>query len=96
MIEIYPPYEDYAYRIEMWGDQIDSIRRIDPLTGELRDPSEPIVRLPIYPKSHYVLPKEQRGSRDRGNPGGARVVAPTTRKARQVRGGAAAVAARDV
>ncbi|HXN64373.1 MAG TPA: excinuclease ABC subunit UvrB [Candidatus Acidoferrales bacterium] len=60
MIEIYPPYEDYAYRIEMWGDQIDSIRRIDPLTGELRDPSEPIVRLPIYPKSHYVLPKEQR------------------------------------
>ena len=59
-IEIYPPYEDYAYRIEMWGDQIDVIRRMDPLTGELREEGEPIVRLPIYPKSHYVLPPEQR------------------------------------
>jgi len=59
-IEIYPPYEDYAYRIEMWGDQIDSIRRIDPLTGEIRDTPEPLTRLPIYPKSHYVLPQEQR------------------------------------
>ena len=59
-VEIYPPYEDYAYRIEMWGDQIDSIRRIDPLTGEIRDTSEQITRLPIYPKSHYVLPKEQK------------------------------------
>jgi excinuclease ABC subunit B len=60
MIEIYPPYEDYAYRVEMWGDQIDSIRRIDPLTGEIRNTPEPLTRLPIYPKSHYVLPQEQR------------------------------------
>jgi excinuclease ABC subunit B len=60
MIEIYPPYEDYAYRIEMWGDQIDSIRRIDQLTGEIRDTPEPLTRLPIYPKSHYVLPQDQR------------------------------------
>ena len=37
MIEIYPTYEDQAYRIEMWGDQIDTIRQIDPLTGEVRD-----------------------------------------------------------
>jgi excinuclease ABC subunit B len=59
-IEIYPPYEDYAYRIEMWGDQIDGIHRIDPLTGEIRDPADAIVRLPIYPKSHYVLPMEQK------------------------------------
>jgi excinuclease ABC subunit B len=59
-IEIYPPYEDYAYRIEMWGNQIDTIRRIDPLTGEIRDVKEAITRLPIYPKSHYVLPKEQK------------------------------------
>jgi excinuclease ABC subunit B len=59
-IEIYPPYEDYAYRIEMWGDQIDTMRRIDPLTGEIRDVKEAITRLPIYPKSHYVLPKEQK------------------------------------
>ena len=59
-IEIYPPYEDYAYRIEMWGNQIDTIRRIDPLTGEIRDVKEAMTRLPIYPKSHYVLPKEQK------------------------------------
>ncbi len=59
-IEIYPPYEDFAYRIEMWGDQIDTIHRIDQLTGEIRDPVEPIIRLPIYPKSHYVLPQEQK------------------------------------
>src|SRR5579862_9421416 len=59
-IEIYPPYEDFAYRIEMWGDQIDKIHRIDQLTGEIRDPAEPIIRLPIYPKSHYVLPQEHK------------------------------------
>nr|HEV7952545.1 excinuclease ABC subunit UvrB [Candidatus Acidoferrales bacterium] len=59
-IEIYPPYEDYAYRIEMWGDQIDAIRKMDPLTGELRETPEPITRLPIYPKTHYVMQPEQR------------------------------------
>ncbi|HLW97284.1 MAG TPA: excinuclease ABC subunit UvrB [Candidatus Acidoferrales bacterium] len=59
-VEIYPPYEDFAYRIEMWGDQIDAIRKMDPLTGELRDEGEPITRLTIYPKSHYVLPADQR------------------------------------
>jgi excinuclease ABC subunit B len=59
-IEIYPPYEDFAYRIEMWGDQIDAIRKMDPLTGELREAAEPITRLPIYPKTHYVMQPEQR------------------------------------
>ncbi|PYU18323.1 MAG: excinuclease ABC subunit B [Acidobacteria bacterium] len=58
MIEIRPPYEDQAFRIEMWGDQIDRLRAMDPLTGEIR--GEPLTRLPIYPKSHYVLPTEQK------------------------------------
>ena len=58
MIEIRPPYEDQAFRIEMWGDQIDRLRAIDSLTGEIR--GEPLTRLPIYPKSHYVLPTEQK------------------------------------
>src|SRR5438309_10452023 len=58
MIEIHPPYEDHALRIEMWGEQIDRLRAIDPLTGEIR--GEPLTRLPIYPKSHYVLPAEQK------------------------------------
>src|SRR5665213_81514 len=57
-IEIHPPYEDNAFRIEMWGDQIETLRAVDTLTGEVR--GEPLPRLPIYPKSHYVLPAEQK------------------------------------
>jgi len=60
MIEIYPTYEDQGYRIEMWGDQIDALRQIDPLTGEVRAGQEDLSRVPIYPKTHYVMPQEQR------------------------------------
>jgi excinuclease ABC subunit B len=60
MIEIYPTYEDNAYRIEMWGQQIDALRQIDPLTGEVRAGQEDLTRVPIYPKTHYVMPAEQR------------------------------------
>src|ERR1700747_893595 len=60
MIEIYPTYEDHAYRIEMWGDQIDTLRQIDPLTGEVRAGNEDLARVPIYPKTHYLLPQDQR------------------------------------
>jgi excinuclease ABC subunit B len=60
MIEIYPTYEDQAYRIEMWGDQIDVLRQIDPLTGEVRPGQEDLSRVPIYPKTHYVMPQDQR------------------------------------
>jgi len=59
-IEIYPTYEDQAYRIEMWGDQIDTLRQIDPVTGEIRSGQENLSRVPIYPKTHYVMPQEQR------------------------------------
>ena len=60
MIEIYPTYEDNGYRIEMWGEQIDALRQIDPLTGEVRAGQEDLSRVPIYPKTHYVMPTEQR------------------------------------
>jgi len=60
VIEIYPTYEDQAYRIEMWGDQIDALRQIDPLTGEVRAGRENLARVPIYPKTHYVMPAEQK------------------------------------
>ncbi|MFZ0739120.1 MAG: excinuclease ABC subunit UvrB [Candidatus Acidiferrales bacterium] len=60
MIEVHPPYEDTAVRIELWGSQIDAIRRIDPLTGEIQSRENDITRLPIYPKTHYVLPVEQK------------------------------------
>jgi excinuclease ABC subunit B len=60
VIEIYPTYEDQAYRIEMWGDQIDTIRQFDPLTGEIRSGQENVGRVTIYPRTHYVMPQEQR------------------------------------
>jgi len=60
IIEIYPTYEDQGYRIEMWGDQIDVIRQIDPITGEIRTGQEDLTRVPIYPKTHYVMPQDQR------------------------------------
>jgi len=60
IIEIHPPYEDSAVRIELWGSQIEAIRRIDPLTGEIVSRESDITRMPIYPKTHYVLPAEQK------------------------------------
>ena len=60
ILEIYPTYEDNGYRIEMWGDQIDKLRQIDPLTGEIRAGQEDLTRVPIYPKTHYVMQQDQR------------------------------------
>ena len=57
VIEVYPTYDDYAYRIELWGDEIDSLSQIDALTGQVR---QTYVRLPIYPKTHYVMSAETR------------------------------------
>jgi excinuclease ABC subunit B len=60
MIEIYTPYEDFAVRVELWGSQIEAIRKFDPLTGEIRSRDADVTRMPIYPKTHYVMPAEQR------------------------------------
>jgi excinuclease ABC subunit B len=57
VIEVYPTYDDYAYRIELWGDEIDSLSQIDPLLGQVR---QTYLRLPIYPKTHYVMSEETR------------------------------------
>src|SRR5207249_4906702 len=56
VIEVFPTYEDYAIRLDMFGDQIDSISQIDPVTGRKLKEHD---RLPIYPKSHYVQPRDQ-------------------------------------
>jgi len=56
VIEVFPSYEDYAIRIEMFGDEIDSVSQIDPLTGRTIKKHD---RLPVYPKSHYVQPRSQ-------------------------------------
>jgi excinuclease ABC subunit B len=52
VIEVYPTYEESAFRIEMFGDEVESLSRIDPLLGEVRETFD---RLPIYPKTHYVM-----------------------------------------
>ncbi|MEZ5428453.1 MAG: excinuclease ABC subunit UvrB [Pyrinomonadaceae bacterium] len=55
VVEVYPSYQDQAYRIEFWGDEIDSVSTIDPLLGEVIEKHDS--RLPIYPKTHYVMSK---------------------------------------
>ena len=56
-IEVFPTYEDDAYRIEMWGDEIESLSQIDPLFGEVK---QTYARLPLYPRTHYVMTEETR------------------------------------
>ncbi len=56
VIEVFPAAEEFAYRIELFGDEIDSLQYINALTGEvLSDQTE----IYIYPAVHYVLPVEQ-------------------------------------
>src|SRR6478736_937154 len=55
VVEIYPSYQDQAFRIELWGEEVDSISTIDPLLGEVI--TKHATRVPIYPKSHYVMSK---------------------------------------
>jgi len=57
VIEVFPTYDDWAYRIELWGDEIESLSRIDPLLGQVK---QTYVRLPIYPRTHYVMTPEDR------------------------------------
>jgi len=57
VIEVYPTYDESAYRIELFGDEIDSLAQIDPLFGTVK---EKYARLPIYPKSHYVVQPERK------------------------------------
>ncbi len=56
VIEVIPSYGDYGIRVELFGDEIDAIHQFDPVTGELLREHD---RVPIYPKSHYVMPRER-------------------------------------
>lgn len=56
IIDVFPAGGDNAYRIEFFGDEVENISEINPLTGEImRRPSE----VHIFPSSHYVTPKEK-------------------------------------
>ena len=57
VIDIFPAEsERFAVRVELFGDQIERLSRFDPLTGET---NENLTRFTIYPKSHYVTPREK-------------------------------------
>ncbi len=52
-VEVFPAYSgEYAIRIEFFGDEIDRISKINPLTGEVK---ESLIHTPIYPASHYIV-----------------------------------------
>ncbi len=57
VIEVFPTYDDHAYRIELFGDEIDSLSQIDPLFGTVK---QKYTRLAIYPKTHYVMSPVQK------------------------------------
>jgi len=56
VIEIFPSYEEFAVRVELFGDDIESVAAIDPVRGAVIRRLE---RIPIYPNSHYVTPKDR-------------------------------------
>src|ERR687890_1373248 len=56
VVELHPSYEEFAYRIEFFGDQITSIDAINPLTGELLKSEDQVF---IYPAVHYVMPEDR-------------------------------------
>lgn len=56
VLEIVPAYEDRIVRVEFFGDEIDSLRYVDPTTGEVLQSLE---RLNIYPARHFVTPDDQ-------------------------------------
>ena len=56
VVEVYPAYEDVAYRIELWGDEVERLSKIDPLRGVV---VEKLDDLTIWPKTHYVTPEDK-------------------------------------
>ncbi|MFO0426749.1 MAG: excinuclease ABC subunit UvrB [Planctomyces sp.] len=56
VIEVWPAYEEFAYRIELWGDEIEKLSIIDPVSGR---ESESLKEIYIYPAKHFVLPQER-------------------------------------
>src|SRR4051795_242286 len=56
VVELHPSYEEFAYRIEFFGDEITNIDAINPLTGELLNSYDQVF---IYPAVHYVMPEDR-------------------------------------
>ncbi len=56
VLEIGPAYEDRLIRIELFGDEVEAIRYVDPITGEILESLE---QVSVYPAKHFVTPKER-------------------------------------
>ena len=56
VVDVFPAGEESAYRIEFFGDELDRITRINPLTGEIESSLD---ELTVFPGSHYVTPEEK-------------------------------------
>ncbi|MGE0375850.1 MAG: excinuclease ABC subunit UvrB [Planctomycetaceae bacterium] len=56
VIEVWPAYEEFAYRIELWGDEIEKLSIIEPVTGESEKSQKDVY---IYPAKHFVLPQSR-------------------------------------
>jgi excinuclease ABC subunit B len=56
IIEIFPSYLEYAFRIELWGDKIEVISKIDPLTGKVIERKDKLI---VYPAKHFVTTKDK-------------------------------------
>jgi excinuclease ABC subunit B len=55
-VEIWPSYEEFAYRIEFWGDEVEQLSIINPTSGEVIRQEEELF---IYPAKHFVMPEER-------------------------------------
>jgi len=55
-VEIHPSYEEFALRIEFWGDEVEQLSKINPTSGEVLEREE---QLFVYPSKHFVLPEER-------------------------------------
>lgn len=56
VIEVWPAYEEFAYRVELWGDEIEKLSIIDPVSGK---ESQSLQDIYIYPAKHFVLPQSR-------------------------------------
>ena len=56
VIEIFPSYLEYAFRVELWGDEIEAISEIDPLTGKVIKRRDKLI---VYPAKHFVTTKDK-------------------------------------
>ena len=55
-VEVWPAYEEFAYRLEFWGDEVERLAIINPTSGEVIDQLQEVF---VYPAKHFVLPEER-------------------------------------